>query len=95
MLAQTIDIMMDQTVKKYIEFTDFELIPDVDEFGTAEFIKGPEIFQIGMDLIEERLDELEKTMNSAQQQFAQVAQRINSGRTQLQSLLARVRQGKA
>jgi prefoldin alpha subunit len=46
-------------------------------------------------IVKERLDELEKTMNSAQQQFAQVAQRINTGRTQLQSLLARVRQGKA
>jgi len=46
-------------------------------------------------IVKERLDELEKTMNSAQQQFAQVAQRINAGRSQLQSLLARVRQGKA
>ena len=46
-------------------------------------------------IVKERLDGLEKTMNSAQQQFAQVAQRINSGRSQLQNLLARVRQGKA
>jgi prefoldin alpha subunit len=46
-------------------------------------------------IVKERLDELEKTMNSAQQQFAQVAQRINAGRSQLQSLLAKVRQGKA
>ena len=46
-------------------------------------------------IVKERLDELEKTMTSAQQQFAQVAQRINSGRSQLQNLLARVRQGKA
>ncbi len=47
------------------------------------------------EIVKERLDELEKTMDSAQQQFAQVAQRINAGRSQLQSLLARVRQGKA
>jgi prefoldin alpha subunit len=46
-------------------------------------------------IVKERLDELERTMNSAQQQFAQVAQRINAGRSQLQSLLAKVRQGKA
>ena len=46
-------------------------------------------------IVKERLDELQKTMTSAQQQFAQVAQRINSGRSQLQGLLARVRQGKA
>jgi prefoldin alpha subunit len=46
-------------------------------------------------IVKERLDELEKTMSSAQQQFAQVAQRINIGRNQLQSLLAKVREGKA
>jgi len=46
-------------------------------------------------IVKERLDELEKTMNSAQQQFAQVAQRINAGRSQLQNLLVKVRQGKA
>jgi len=46
-------------------------------------------------IIKERLEELKKTMTSAQQQFAQVAQRINSGRNQLQNLLTRVRQGKA
>ncbi len=46
-------------------------------------------------IVKERLEELKKTMTSAQQQFAQVAQRINSGRNQLQNLLARVRQGKA
>jgi prefoldin alpha subunit len=46
-------------------------------------------------IVKERLDELERTMNSAQQQFAQVAQRINAGRSQLQNLLAKVRQGTA
>ena len=46
-------------------------------------------------IVKERLDELERTMNSAQQQFSQVAQRINAGRSQLQSLLAKVRQGTA
>ena len=38
-------------------------------------------------ILKERLDDLEKTMNSAQQQFAQVAERINSGRGRLESLL--------
>lgn len=46
-------------------------------------------------IVKERLDELQKTMNSAQQQFAQVAQRINTSRSRLQSLLAKVRAGKA
>ena len=43
--------------------------------------------------LKERLDELEKTMNSAQQQFTQVAERINSGRGRLENLLAE-REGK-
>jgi prefoldin alpha subunit len=47
------------------------------------------------EIVKERLDELEKTMASAQQQFAQVAQRINAGRSRLESLLATVREGTA
>ena len=43
------------------------------------------------ETVKERLSELEKTMTSAQQQFAQVAQRINVGRNRLESLLATVR----
>jgi prefoldin alpha subunit len=45
-------------------------------------------------IVKERLDELEKTMRSAQQQFAQVAQRVNVGRNRLESLLSAVREGK-
>jgi prefoldin alpha subunit len=44
--------------------------------------------------LKERLDELEKTMNAAQQQFGQVAERINSGRARLESMLAKAREGK-
>jgi prefoldin alpha subunit len=43
--------------------------------------------------LKERLDELEKTMTSAQQQFSQVAERINSGRSRLESMLS-TREGK-
>lgn len=43
--------------------------------------------------LKERLDELEKTMNSAQQQFSQVAERMNSGRNRLETLLG-AREGK-
>jgi prefoldin alpha subunit len=43
--------------------------------------------------VKERLDELEKTMRSAQQQFAQVAERVNAGRNRLESLLSTVREG--
>ena len=44
--------------------------------------------------LKERLDELEKTVNVAQQQFTQVADRINSGRSRLETLLASGREGK-
>lgn len=44
--------------------------------------------------LKERLDELEKTMNAAQQQFTQVAERINAGRGRLETLLANAREGK-
>ena len=44
--------------------------------------------------LKERLDELEKTMNVAQQQFTQVAERINSGRGRLETLLSSAREGK-
>jgi len=44
--------------------------------------------------LKERLDELEKTMSAAQNQFTQVADRINSGRSRLETLLAS-REGKS
>lgn len=46
-------------------------------------------------IVKERLEELEKTMRSAQQQFGQVAQRINASRSRVESLLASVRKGAA
>jgi prefoldin alpha subunit len=42
--------------------------------------------------LKERLDELEKTMDAAQQQFSQVAERINTGRSRLENLLASARE---
>jgi prefoldin alpha subunit len=45
-------------------------------------------------ILKERLDELQKSAVSAQQQFAQVAERINTGRNRLESLLSTVREGK-
>lgn len=46
-------------------------------------------------LLKERLGELEKSMQAAQQQFVQVAERINADRNRVEILLAAVRQGKA
>ncbi len=46
-------------------------------------------------MIKERLDELEKSADAAQNQFQQIAERINTGRTRLQTLLSSAREGKA
>jgi prefoldin alpha subunit len=45
--------------------------------------------------LKERLDELEKTLNVAQQQFTQIAERINSGRGRLESMLANAREARS
>jgi prefoldin subunit 5 len=44
--------------------------------------------------LKQRLDELQKTMNAAQQQFIQVAERINTGRSRLENMLSSAREGK-
>jgi prefoldin alpha subunit len=45
-------------------------------------------------IVNERLTELQKTMNSAQQQFSQIVDRINTGRKRLETLLGSVRERK-
>jgi prefoldin alpha subunit len=46
-------------------------------------------------MLKERLDELQKSAEAAQNQFAQIAERINTGRTRLQTLLSSAREEKA
>ncbi len=43
-------------------------------------------------MLKERLDELGKSAVAAQQQFGQIAERINSGRNRLETLLSSVRE---
>jgi prefoldin alpha subunit len=45
------------------------------------------------EMLKERLGELEKSAQAAQQQFTQIAERINTGRSRLESLLSSVREG--
>jgi len=45
--------------------------------------------------LKERLEELEKNLQSSQTQFNQVVERINSGQRRLESLLANAKQGNA
>jgi prefoldin alpha subunit len=46
-------------------------------------------------MLKERLDELEKSSDAAQNQFGQIAERINTGRSRLQTLLSSAREEKA
>ncbi len=45
-------------------------------------------------ILKERLDELSKSATAAQQQFGQIAERINSGRNRLETLLSSARERK-
>jgi prefoldin alpha subunit len=68
--------------------------PDKVVVGLGAGVSVEKTLQEAKAIVKERLDELQKTMVSAQQQFAQVADRINADRDRLESLLAKVREGK-
>jgi prefoldin alpha subunit len=68
--------------------------PDKVVVGLGAGVSVEKTLQEAKAIVNERLDELEKALASAQQQFAQVANRINSDRDRLESLLAKVREGK-
>lgn len=44
-------------------------------------------------IVKERMDELQKTQVSAQQQLSQIAERINQDRQRMESLLSGIREG--
>jgi prefoldin alpha subunit len=68
--------------------------PDKVVVGMGAGVSIEKTLPEAKEIVKERLGELEKTIRSAQQQFAQVAQRINASRNRLESLLAKVREGK-
>jgi prefoldin alpha subunit len=68
--------------------------PDKVVVGLGAGVSVEKTLQVAKTIVKERLDDLQKTMVSAQQQFAQVANRINADRARIESLLAKVREGK-
>ena len=68
--------------------------PDKVVVGLGSGVSVEKTLQEAKAIVKERLDELQKTMVSAQQQFAQVADRINADRARIENLLAKVREGK-
>jgi prefoldin alpha subunit len=69
--------------------------PDKVIVGMGASVSVEKTLPEAKSIVKERLAEVEKTMVSAQQQFAQVVERINTGRNRLESLLATAREGKA
>ena len=69
--------------------------PDKVIIGLGAGVSMEKTLPEAKTLIKERLDELEKTRNSAQQQFSQIAERINLGRNRMEGLLSGLRTGKA
>jgi prefoldin alpha subunit len=69
--------------------------PDKVVVGMGAGISIEKPLQEAKSMLKERLDELEKSMRSAQQQFAQIAERIDTGRNRLEKLLATLREEKA
>jgi prefoldin alpha subunit len=69
--------------------------PDKVIVGLGAGVSAEKTLPEAKALLKERLEELEKSMQAAQQQFVQVAERINSDRNRVESLLAAARQGKA
>lgn len=68
--------------------------PDKVIVGMGSGVSVEKTVAEGKATLKERLDELEKTMNVAQQQFSQIAERINTGRGRLESLLASAREAR-
>jgi len=69
--------------------------PDKVVVGMGAGVSIEKTLSEAKSMLKERLDELEKSMRSAQQQFAQIAERINTGRNRLEKLLATLREEKA
>ena len=68
--------------------------PDKVVVGIGSGVSVEKTLPEAKSIVKERVDELEKTIKSAQQQFAQVANRITAGRNRLENLLTKVREGK-
>jgi len=68
--------------------------PDKVIVGMGAGVSVEKTLPEAKSMLKERLGELEKSMRSAQQQFAQVAERIDTDRNRLEGLLAALREEK-
>ena len=69
--------------------------PDKVIVGIGAGVSVEKTRQEAKDIIKKRLEDLDKTRLSMQQQFIQVAQKINDDREKLDTIVAAMREGKA
>ena len=68
--------------------------PDKIIVGVGAGVSVEKTRQEAKDIIKKRLEDLEKTRTSMQQQFVKVADKINEDREKLETLMAKLREGK-
>jgi prefoldin alpha subunit len=68
--------------------------PDRVVVGMGAGVSVEKTLQEAKDIVKKRQENLEKTRTSLQQQFAQVAERINEGREKFEGLAAELREEK-
>jgi prefoldin alpha subunit len=69
--------------------------PDRIIVGIGAGVSVEKTRQEARDIIKKRLEDLEKTRTAMQQQFAQVAEKIDQDRERLEAIIAALREGKA
>jgi len=69
--------------------------PDKVTVGMGAGVSVEKTLQEAKEIIKKRLENLEKTRASLQQQLAQVAERMSEDREKFESLVASLREGKA
>ncbi|MGB9958950.1 MAG: prefoldin subunit alpha [Candidatus Bathyarchaeales archaeon] len=67
--------------------------PDKVTVGVGAGVSVEKTMQEAKDMINKRLEELEKTRTSLQQQFSQIVERINEDRERFEELAAEFRKG--
>jgi len=69
--------------------------PDKLIVGMGAGVSAERTFQESKEIVKKRLENLEKTRDSLQQQLSQVAERLGADRERFDSLVAELREGKA
>jgi prefoldin alpha subunit len=69
--------------------------PDRIIVGLGAGVSAEKSRQEAKEIVKKRLEDLQKTHQSIQQQYSQVAERINQDRERFESMVATMREGKA